>query len=73
MRLRDGAVLAFIVAVLVGGSLPVAVRFSNDALPPFWGAGLQTTVAAVIMAVSLAFRIPFPRSTALGPFWRSAC
>ena len=30
--------MAFLLFVLLAGSNPVAIRFSNAELPPFWGA-----------------------------------
>lgn len=39
---------AFILVVIVAGGNPVAVRFSNAGLPPFWGAALRFGAAAPI-------------------------
>lgn len=63
----DRAVLfAFFLLVLVGGSNAVAVRFSNQELPPFWGAGTRFAAAAAIFwAIVLARRIPLPAGRAL--------
>ena len=57
---------AFIVLVLIGGSNAVAVRFSNLALPPFWGAAFRFFLAALLFwAVVFLKRIPVPRGPAL--------
>ncbi|MFW6135988.1 MAG: DMT family transporter [Chloroflexota bacterium] len=54
-----------LVAVFAGGS-PVAVRFSNSGLPPFWGASLRFSAAALIFwVIVLGRRIPLPRGRAL--------
>ena len=48
------------------GSNFVAVRFSNQELPPFWGAALRFGLAAAALwAVVLARRLPLPRGRAL--------
>ena len=53
--------LVFLVAVLIGGSNFVAVRFSNAELEPFWGAGLRFSLAAALLLVaSLVFRLGLP-------------
>jgi drug/metabolite transporter (DMT)-like permease len=57
---------AFGASVLIGGSNIVAVRLSNQDLPPFFGAGLRFAVAAAIfLGVVAAARIPLPRGRAL--------
>ncbi|MGH2452032.1 MAG: EamA family transporter [Candidatus Limnocylindria bacterium] len=54
--------IVFLVAVVIGGSNFVAVRFSNAELAPFWGAGLRFALAAtLLLAASLAFRLRLPR------------
>ncbi len=65
---RPGAstLLAFAVMVILGGSNFVAVRFSNQELMPFWGAGLRFALAALIFIVAaLASRLPWPRGSRL--------
>lgn len=58
--------LAFAVLVLLGGSNAVAVRFSNQELPPFWGAALRFSTAAVIFWVIVAIRrMHLPRGKTL--------
>jgi drug/metabolite transporter (DMT)-like permease len=51
---------------VIGGGNFLAVRFSNQELEPFWGAGLRFTVAALIfVAVALALRLEWPRGRVL--------
>ena len=58
--------LVFIVVVILGGSNAVAVRFSNLELPPFWGAALRFSSAAVLFwAVVFIRRIQIPTGRAL--------
>jgi len=47
---RDGLLTAaaFALVVVIAGGNPVAVRFSNAGLPPFWGAALRFGAAAPI-------------------------
>jgi drug/metabolite transporter (DMT)-like permease len=60
---------AFALMVVIGGSNIVAVRFSNQELPPFWGATLRFAgAAAVFFAIVALRRIRLPRGRALwGP------
>lgn len=58
---------AFATAVLLGGGNFLAVRFSNQELPPFWGAGLRFGLAAAAFVVmALALRLRWPRGRQLG-------
>jgi drug/metabolite transporter (DMT)-like permease len=58
--------LAFLVVILLGGSNAVAVRFSNQSLPPFWGASLRFIAAAALFwAIVWLRRVPVPRGRAL--------
>jgi drug/metabolite transporter (DMT)-like permease len=60
------ALIAFALFVLLGGSNPVAIRFSNLELPPFWGAALRFAAAALVFwAVVLVRRTPLPTGRAL--------
>ena len=60
------ALIAFVVAVIFLGVNFVAVRFSNQELPPFWGASLRFIVAAILLFLIVRLRdIPLPRGTAL--------
>ncbi len=43
------AFIAFVIAVIVLGVNFVAVRFSNQELPPFWGASLRFIVASILL------------------------
>lgn len=52
----------FVLLIIVGGSNAVAVRFSHQALPPFWGATSRFALAALLFwAIALARRIEIPR------------
>jgi O-acetylserine/cysteine efflux transporter len=58
--------MAFLFVVIIGGSNAVAVRFSNLDLPPFWGATLRFSAAALIFwIIVLVFRIEIPRGKGL--------
>lgn len=60
------SLLAFGIAILLGGSNAVAVRFSNLDLPPFWGAAFRFGSAAIIFwAIVLIKGITVPRGRAL--------
>ena len=57
---------AFSVVVLLGGLNAVAVRFSNQELPPFWGAALRFAFASVLLLLIVYFqRLPIPAGQAL--------
>jgi drug/metabolite transporter (DMT)-like permease len=57
---------AFILLAVFAGGNPVAVRFSNSGLPPFWGATLRFIGAALIFWVIVLVRgIPLPKGRAL--------
>jgi drug/metabolite transporter (DMT)-like permease len=57
---------AFAGLVLLVGTNPVAIRFSNRELKPFWGAGVRFAAAAVLFAAIAAFRrLAIPRGRAL--------
>jgi drug/metabolite transporter (DMT)-like permease len=62
-----GLVLAaFFVMVVLGGANFVAVRFSNEELAPFWGAGSRFIISAVVLTlIGLILRVPFPRGRTL--------
>jgi drug/metabolite transporter (DMT)-like permease len=55
-RLDLATLGAFAVAVVIGGSNAVAVRFSNLELPPFWGAASRFAAAAIIFWLVIAIR-----------------
>lgn len=58
--------LAFFFLVVFGGVNPVAIRFSNLELPPFWGATLRFAVAATLFwIIVFARRIEIPKGRAL--------
>ena len=57
---------AFAGAVILGGANFLAVRVSNRELPPFWGAGLRFSLAALIfIAIAAALRLGWPRGRLL--------
>ena len=52
--------------VLLGGGNFLAVRFSNQELDPFWGAGLRFSLAAMVfVAIATSLRLPWPRGRQL--------
>lgn len=58
---------AFMAAVLIGGTNFVAVTFSNQQLPPFFGAALRFTLASMVFFLIIAARrvsLPDLRSSA---------
>lgn len=56
----------FALAVTLGGANFVAVRFSNEELAPFWGAGLRFALAALLFVlIVVALRPPWPRGRVL--------
>ena len=58
--------IAFALMVVFAGGNPVAVRFSNSGLPPFWGAAIRFAAAALIFwIIVLVRRIPLPKGRAL--------
>ena len=58
--------IAFVLLVVFAGGNPVAVRFSNSGLPPFWGASLRFSVAALIFWLIVLVRgIALPQGRAL--------
>ena len=60
------ALTVFLTVVLIGGSNFVAVRFSNQELAPFWGAGIRFAAAALLLfALAAVRRMALPRGTAL--------
>ena len=57
---------AFILLIVIGGSNAVAIRFSNQELPPFWGATLRLAPAALVFALAvILLRAPLPRGRGL--------
>jgi drug/metabolite transporter (DMT)-like permease len=56
----------FVAIVFIAGGNPVAVRFSNAELSPFWGAGLRFAASALLLFAIVALqRLPLPRGRAL--------
>ena len=59
-------IIAFMLTVLFAGNNAIAVRFSNAELPPFFGAAVRFTIAALILfLVVLILRLPLPRGRSL--------
>ena len=57
---------AFVIAVFFLGINFVAVRFSNQELPPFWGASLRFIIASSLLFIIIRLRnIALPRGAAL--------
>jgi drug/metabolite transporter (DMT)-like permease len=57
---------AFVLLIVIGGGNGVAIRFSNQELPPYWGATLRIAPAALIFAVTmLLLHAPMPRGRGL--------
>lgn len=57
---------AFLLAVALAGANGLAIGFSNDELPPYWGAGLRFAAAGLVcMAIVALRRLPVPRGRAL--------
>lgn len=57
---------AFALAVVLAGANGLAIGFSNDELPPYWGAGLRFLLAGLVCAAIVAARrLPVPRGAAL--------
>jgi drug/metabolite transporter (DMT)-like permease len=66
--LRPGwlTMVAFLLTAVLAGGNVVAVRLSNFGLPPFWGATLRFSAAALIFwIIVLVRRIPVPKGRAL--------
>src|SRR6266540_2495518 len=60
------ALVAFVAVALIGGTNFVAVRFSNQELAPFWGAGVRFATAAVLLfVITVLWRFPLPKGRAL--------
>ena len=57
---------AFVLLIVIGGGNAVAIRFTNQELPPFWGAALRFAPAALLFAVLMAVQhAPVPRGRGL--------
>ena len=64
---RTMVALAFSVVVIIGSGNFVAVTFSNEELPPFWGAGLRFSLAALLFVfIAVGLRLKWPRGRVLG-------
>lgn len=63
---QRSTIAAFAGIVLIGGLNAVAIKFSNQELPPFWGATLRFGLAALLLlAIVVVRRIALPRGRAL--------
>jgi drug/metabolite transporter (DMT)-like permease len=57
---------AFVTAVIFLGVNFVAVKFSNQELPPFWGASLRFIIASILLfGITQLRTIPLPKGAAL--------
>jgi drug/metabolite transporter (DMT)-like permease len=57
---------AFVTAVIFLGINFVAVKFSNQELPPFWGASLRFIIASILLfGITRLRKIPLPKGAAL--------
>jgi drug/metabolite transporter (DMT)-like permease len=62
----DAALAAFAVCAVITAVNPVAIRFSNRELAPFWGAGLRLVLMAALLALVMrVLRLELPRGRAL--------
>ena len=65
-NLNKRTLTAFVVAVIFLGVNFVAVRFSNQELPPFWGASFRFIIASILLFGIVRLRnIPLPQGRAL--------
>lgn len=65
METSNRTYLAFAGAVVIGGTNFIAVSFSNQELPPFFGAALRFALAAFLFIIlSRLLRVPWPRGRA---------
>ena len=64
--LNRSTLAAFVTAVIVLGVNFVAVRFSNQDLPPFWGASLRFIVASILLfGITRLRNLALPQGRAL--------
>lgn len=57
---------AFAGMCLIWGSTFLAIRIGNESVPPIWGATVRLAIAAALLAaIAVATRKPFPRGEAL--------
>lgn len=65
-RSKRLTLIAFVVSTFLVGNNPIAVRYSNAELPPFFGAAIRFAAASLLLfLVVLALRLPFPRGRSL--------
>ena len=58
--------IAFVLLILIAGNNAIAVRFSNVELPPFFGAAVRFSAAALILfLIVIILRLPLPRGRGL--------
>jgi drug/metabolite transporter (DMT)-like permease len=59
------AIASFVICSVLAGGNAVAVKFSNQELPPLWGATLRFALAAGLLFAAVAvMRLPLPRGRA---------
>jgi drug/metabolite transporter (DMT)-like permease len=58
--------VTFVACALIWGSTFLAIRFGNEALPPFWAAAIRLALASVLLFVIVrVLGTPLPRGRAL--------
>lgn len=58
--------IAFMVSTILGGNNAIAVRFSNNEIPPFFGAALRFSIAGLILfLIVIIKRLPIPKGRTL--------
>lgn len=59
-------IAAFLGMTLVWGSTFLVIRIGNEAMPPMWGAAVRLALASALLgAIALAIRAPWPRGKSL--------
>lgn len=57
---------AFLISTILGGGNAIAVRISNDELPPFFGAAIRFAIASLLLFLFVLYRrLPLPKGRAL--------
>jgi drug/metabolite transporter (DMT)-like permease len=65
-RGETATLVAFLLAVVLGGIGPVMTRITLSEMPPMWGGAFRFSLAAILLAVIVVARgVPLPRGRAL--------